>query len=141
VGAKWTLEDPVSGTSYTFTINPTGDSPVNQKTLNYESTAAPSDSILLYEGADQPTTFSVSGTILTLNQYSSFMFFYQLRRQTKLTDDLNRVRWIYLTQFSPVRVRSATFPAKMTYQLSGYILSEELPTGDRVVFNSNPVVG
>lgn len=141
MSVKWTFDDTVGAVSYTFNINPIGDSPVYEKTLTYTGTAAPSDSILLYEGADTPTVFSVTGTILSQNQYAAMIYFYQLRRQIQLTDDLGRVRWIYLTEFSPVRVRSATTPWKHTYTLSGYILTETLPTGGAIVFNANPVIG
>lgn len=141
MGSKWTLSDPVSSSVYTFSINPTGDSPVYSKTLNFEATAAPSDAFLIYEGSDTPTTFSITGTILSQNQYSAFAWWYNLRRQTLLTDDLGRTRWVYITTFSPVRVRSATIPWKHTYTLAGYVLTEYLPTGDGIVFNANPTIG
>lgn len=141
MSVKWIFEDTVGAVSYTFNVNPIGDAPVYEKNLTYTGTAAPSDSILLYEGADTPTVFSVTGSILSQNQYAALCYFFALRRQIKLTDDLGRVRWVYLTAFSPVRKRSATTPWRHDYTLSGYVLTETLPTGGAIVFNANPTIG
>lgn len=136
--AKWILYDPVSVYTYVFQANADGDSAVAAKTLTYESTAAPSGGLLVYEGNDQPTTLTLTGTLLSVDQYHNMMDFYTMRHQVQLTDDLNRVRWVYFTSFSPVRVRSATFPWKHTWTAVLYVLAETLGTN---VFNANPVLG
>lgn len=136
--AKWTLYDPVTVYTYTFQANPDGEALVAAKTLTYESTAAPSGGLLVYEGNDQPTTLTLSGTLLSVDQYHNMMDFYAMRHQVQLTDDLNRVRWVYITSFAPTRVRSATFPWKATFSLVCYVLAETLGTN---VFNANPVLG
>lgn len=136
--AKWILFDPVSTVSYTFQANADGEVVAAAKTLTYETTASPANALLVYEGADTPTTLTLTGTLLGQTQYSTMLSFYALRHQVQLTDDLNRVRWVYFTAFSPTRVRSATFPWKMTYSATLYVLGETLGT---LVFNGNPVLG
>lgn len=126
---KWTFHDPAGKLAdYTFAINPTGDSPVYQKTMQFTTTTAPGGNTVLFEGADQVPVFSVTGTILTETQYQAFTNYFHLRHQFLLTDDLGRQRYIYITEFQPVRVQSAIYPWKHTYTLSGYVLSETLPT-------------
>lgn len=136
--AKWNLYDPISTTSYDLLVNPDSEVTVSAKTLTYETTAAPSGGLLVYEGADQPVTLTLSGTLLGIDQYHNLMDFYALRHQVQLTDDLNRVRWVYFTSFTPTRVRSATFPWKFTWSGIFYVLSETLGTN---VFNANPSLG
>lgn len=139
--SKWTLYDPVSAFTYTFQINPNSEVLSAAKTLTYEATAAPSQSLLLYEGSDQPSTLTLTGTLLSQDQYGAMLEFYGMRNQVLLTDDLNRLRWVYFSAFNPTRVRSAQYPYKMTFSISLYVLSEVLPTGGDIVFNANPTIG
>lgn len=125
---KWVFSDPTNGDRYTFLANPTGDSPQYAKTLTYQATTSPNGAIVIYEGADQPTVWSVTGDILTQGQYQSFVTWYSKRHQFQVTDDLGRVRWIYLTQFQPVRKNSRWFPWRHTYTLSGYVFNESFPS-------------
>ena len=141
MGSKWTLSDPVTNTVYSMQINPNSEVTTAQKTLTFEAVAAPSGAVLVYEGSDTPTTLTLTGTLLSQAQYSALWFFYQLRRQVQLTDDLGRVRWVYFTELNPTRVRSAQYPYKMTYSISLYVLSETLAVGSAIPFNGNPVIG
>lgn len=124
---KWTFSDPVTSETYSFSVNPNEESPVYAKNLAFTALTAPGTLPLLSEGQDTPTTFSIKGSILTEDQYKQLLYWYNKRHPFTLTDDLGRVRWIYLTNFSPVRVRSALYAWKHNYVLTGYTLSEVLP--------------
>jgi hypothetical protein len=141
MSSKWVFDDVVGDISYTCAINPNAENSTAQKSETLEVTAAPGGSLLLYEGTDQPTTLQLSGTILTQSQYMTFTYFHQLRRQFRITDDLNRIRWVYSSEWNPTRVRSATFPYKYTYTWNLYLLSETLPTGDDIPFGANQAIG
>lgn len=125
---KWTFNDPTNGDTYSFSVNPSEEDPVYAKGLQFEALTAPGALPLLFEGQDTPTTFVVKGTILSEAQYTALLYWFQKRHPFQLTDDLGRVRWIYLTNFSPVRVRSALYPWKHTYSLTGYTLGETFPS-------------
>jgi hypothetical protein len=129
---KWQFTDPSMATpdTYTFYANPTGDSPVYQKNLTYQAMLAPGAPPLIFEGQDNPTTFSVTGSILVESQYAAFVYWFNKRHPFILTDDTGRQRWIYLTNFSPVRKLSRLYPWRHEYTLGGYVISETLPTTD-----------
>jgi hypothetical protein len=126
VAQRWTFSDTVTDTSYTFIISPNADTPVYQKNMQFEAMTVPGGSPLLFEGQDTPTTFSVSGDILTKGQYEMLLFFYNLRHQFLCTDDLGKQRWVYLTEFQPVRKLSRSWPFRYTYTLSGYQFGTEI---------------
>lgn len=137
MATRWSLYDPVTTVTYNFSVNPDSEVTTLAKTLTYESTASPAPGLLVYEGADQPTTLTLSGTLVGITQYHQMMDFYGLRHQIQLTDDILRVRWVYWTSFTPTRVRSATFPFKFTWSAVFYVLSETL---GGTVFNGDPAL-
>lgn len=121
----WRWEDQVEGTVEFMSLNPNeGASPTFQKQLTKETTTAPGNSgqVLIYEGADQPSEFTFSGSILTEEQYNFLYNAWSKRHPVQLTDDLGRVFVIYLEAFSPKRVRSKTYPWRHTYDASAVIL-------------------
>lgn len=139
MSVKWTFHDPLATLAdYTFAINPIGDSPVYQKNMTFQALVTPTALPLFFEGQDNPTTFSVTGTLLTLGQYEAMLNYYNLRHQFLCTDDTGRQRYIYLTEWQPVRVNNAIYPYKHTYTLSGYVLSETFPSLND---HNNPVIG
>lgn len=126
---KWTLHDATGALpDYTFSVNPNQDSPTYQKNLQFQALVTPGSLPLLFEGQDNPTVFSVQGTILSEDQYTKFVAWYNLRHQILLTDDRGGQRWIYLTEFQPVRKRSALYPWRYDYTLSGFTISETFPS-------------
>lgn len=119
VVVKWVFEDPAESQEYIFHINPNaGGSPAYRKNITQQATVAPGGKTLLFEGADSPQEFSFSGVILEEAQYNAFVEWWQKRRQIKLTDDLDREYWIYITSFEPTRVRARSHPWKHTYNAS-----------------------
>lgn len=113
---KWKFNDTVAAQIYTFEINPSdGGSPSYKKNITFKNTAAPNGRTLIFEGRDEPVTFSFSGTILTQTQFEAFETWFLKRRQIIVTDDLNRSYSVYITSFDPKRVRASTAPWKHTY--------------------------
>jgi hypothetical protein len=124
---RWTFYDPVGDVTYTFLCNPNAESsPVYQKNMQFEALTVPGGLPLLFEGQDTPTTFNITISILVQSQYSSLLYFYNLRHQFLCTDDLGRQRWFYCTGFSTQRKMSRTYPWRQELTLSGYQFGEEV---------------
>lgn len=120
---RWTFYDPIEVETYTFEINPNeGGSPSYKKTVGNQSTSAPDGKTLLFEGQDEVQTLQWSGVILTQAHYDKYVEWWQKRRQIRLTDDLGRQYWIYLTSFEPTRRRAATRPWKHDFNATATIL-------------------
>lgn len=122
---RWTFTDPTGATptTYLFEINPSdGGSPALKKNVIFKNTAAPDGKTLIYEGRDDPATFTFSGTLLTQTQYNAFQTWFLKRQQILLTDDLGRSYYIYITAFTPKRTRAANNPWKHTYTVEAMTL-------------------
>lgn len=121
---RWTFFDAVTSSTYTFAINPReGGAPERNKQLVYQNTAAPDGKTLILEGRDEVQKLEFSGVILEQAEYDAFNTWYEKRHQVKVTDDLGRQFWVYLTSFKPKRERAASHPWKHTYTVSATILS------------------
>jgi hypothetical protein len=121
----WRWEDPTEGTVEFMSLNPNeGASPTFAKQLTKETTSAPGalGSVLIFEGADQPTEFQFSGAILTQEQYEFLQRAWERRHLVLVTDDLGRVFQLYLETFNPRRVRSKTYPWKHTYDATAIVV-------------------
>lgn len=113
---RWKFEDLVLDETYTFEINPNEDgSPSYSKHVTYQNTSAPDGRTLVFEGQDEPSTGTFSGTILSEDHYNAMVYWFSKRHQIRITDDLDRAMMIYITKFTPKRVRSAIYPWKHTY--------------------------
>lgn len=120
---RWTFEDPVEGETYVFHINPReGGSPSYDKTITEQNTTAPDGKTLLFEGQDQVQTLEWSGAILEQAHYDAYITWWRKRRQIKLTDDLGREYWIYITSFKPSRKRSRERAWRHDFTFSAIIL-------------------
>lgn len=123
---RWELFDPTVSETYVFYINPSqGGSPTYQKNITAQATTAPGGKTLLFEGADSPQTFEFSGTILNQGMYDAMLHWYNKRRQVRITDDLGRQFWIYITQFEATRKRVAppNHQWKHDFKISAFILN------------------
>lgn len=120
---KWKFEDPVELETYIFEISPNdGGSPAYTKNIMSQNTVAPGGKTLLFEGADAVSEMNFSGILLSEEQYDAFATWWAKRRQIKVTDDLGREYWIYITKFEPKRVRARSHPWKHTYSITATIL-------------------
>lgn len=121
---RWTLYDPVSAETYTMQINPNdGGSRQYKKNVSYQNTSAQDGNTLVHEGRDEPHTLEWSGVILEQQHLEDLIGWFNKRRQVRLTDDLGRESWIYITGLSPKRVRAATRPWKHEYSCSAIVVS------------------
>lgn len=123
---RWIFEDPSASETYTWEINPRdGGSPQYEKTINYQNTTAPDGKTVIFEGLDKPLELEWSGVILSQDHYETLIEWFEKRRQIKLTDDLGRIYWVYITAFLPSRRRAVGRPYKHDYTMKATVLSWE----------------
>lgn len=121
---RWTFFDPTNGTTYAFAVNPSqGGSPIYRKTISFQNTLAPGGAVLIYEGQREAQTSEFSGTILEEAQYNEMVTWFNKRYQIRLTDDLNRVFYIYITEFTPRRERAFHYPWKHSYTVKYTVIA------------------
>lgn len=120
---RWTFTDPVTSETYEFEINPSeGGSPSLEKNMTYTNTAAPEGRALAFEGRPNVQTSQFKGTILTEEHYNAMMYWFGVKNQINMTDDLGRTQSIYITKFDPQRVRAVQHPWKHSYTVSYFVL-------------------
>ena len=120
---KWEFYDPIVLETYTFHINPnSGGSPAYRKNIAYQNTSAPDGKVLIFEGKDHPGEMEFSGVILEEAQLTAFQTWWQKRRQVRLTDDLGREYWIYITELETTRRWSLHYPWRHDYSVKATIL-------------------
>lgn len=120
---RWTFYDPLIPVTYTFEISPNdGGTPSRKKGITYQNTAAPDGKTLIFQGRDDAMTMSFSGTLLSEAQLDAFNTWYDKQHQIRVTDDLSRQFWIFITEFDPKRAFSVSHPWKHTYQVTATIL-------------------
>lgn len=120
---KWTFFDPTVPETYVFEVNPSeGGTPSREKNIDQQATAAPNGRTLLFEGRDTVSQIDISGTILSQSQYTTFETWFNKRHQIRLTDDLGRQFWVYITSFSATRNRRVSHPWHHSYNMSMLIL-------------------
>ncbi len=121
---RWSFTDPITSATYSFNMNPNaGGSPQYKKKILTQNTTAPGGNVLLFEGADEPRTGTVSGTILELSHYQAIVDWWEKRYPVVMTDDLGRTQTIYITEFLPERVRAANHPYKHTFTMNYAVIS------------------
>lgn len=119
----WKFYDPVTLEEITLEINPKeADSPVMSKNISYQSPAAPGAGVIAQEGRQKPKTMTFTGTTLTEDQYNVWVEWFNKPYQIKLTDDLLRDFWIYITDFQPKRVRSIKYPWRHEYTVNCFVV-------------------
>lgn len=121
----WVLSDPTTLASYSFEVNPNSQQgPSYHKNFSYTSTAAPDGKTLVFEGMDQPLKIDVSGVLLTENQYTTLITWWNKRNQIQLTDDLGRSWFVIIESFEPKREKtSRNYPWRMTWSMSLTVVS------------------
>lgn len=120
---RWKFDDPITLETWIWEVNPNeGGTPTYKKQMTYTQTTAPDGKTLVFEGADEPQTLTFSGTLLSQSQLDTLVTWYKKRHQIKLTDDLGREFWIYITGFAPKRIRNASQPWKHTYEINATIV-------------------
>lgn len=121
---RWTLFDALTNETYTFDINPKAGSglPAWAKTFGYQSTAAVGGGLVLWETQAPPTAFQFTGTILAEAQYDALAYWFTKTGEIVLTDDLGQISTIYITGFTPRRIRTKDFPWHHDYTVDAFYL-------------------
>ena len=118
---RWTLWDPVLGTTLTFPINPAESFlPHREKEFTLQTTTQ--GKLLAFEGNEKAQEFNFSGTFLDQNSYNFMVNWFNKRYQLRLTDDLGNQFWIYLKSFSPKRKRSSNYKWAFTYDATAVLM-------------------
>lgn len=108
-------------TTYRLPVNPNAATmPEKKRNLTYQPTSCGGQ--ITYEGRRSPNILSFSGDILEEGQYNAFRLWMYKRKQVRITDDLDRSFWVYLTSFSPTRQKSQEYDWMMTYSAEAFIL-------------------
>lgn len=116
--ARWTLYDATVPETYEFPINPSeGGTPGISKRIETQVAAAPDGTTILFEGRDEPGRLNLSGTILDQAHLDALTAWSLKRHQVRITDDLGRQYWVYITRFNPTRNRRAHHPWHHSYQM------------------------
>ena len=126
----WRFYDPVDLVEYAFEINPIGGGvPDRRKNVSARKTTAPGaeGKTLLFEGADEVPNVSISNVVLSETQYTAFETWFDKRHQIRLTDDLNRSWWIYITGLKLERERSVQYPWRHKYTIDYVVLGPAEP--------------
>ncbi len=119
----WELSDSVTATTYELPVNPNqGGTPSYSKNIQYRNTAGPGGKVLMFEGREEAKTIQVSGSILEQTLLDQLVVWYNKRNAIELTDDLGRIFRVYITSFSPTRIRRGTRPYYHEYQMEMTIL-------------------
>lgn len=120
---RWTLWDPVLGTTLEFPINPAESYlPQREKAMVTEQTTA--GLLVAFEGEEVPKEFNFSGTFLNEASYDFMTTWFNKRYQLRLTDDLGNQYWVYLKSFSPRRKRSSNYSWAFTYEANAVIMDQ-----------------
>lgn len=120
---KWKFEDFIEEDEYTFLINPNkGGTPEMKKNIIQRNTTAPDGKTILFEGRDEPMTFTFSGTLRDETQLTTLQSWVQRRNQIRLTDDLGRSYSVYLTGISATRIRAAQALWKHEWEITAVLV-------------------
>lgn len=120
---KWEFYDFVTDTAIDLEINPSEvDMGGVTKTITEAGTTSPKGQRILFEGRREPQVMAFTGVILTQEQYEVFEDWSNKNYQFRLTDDLGRIYWIYITNFSPSRRRNPTVRWLADYNIDVTVL-------------------
>lgn len=118
---KWQLWDGAS--TYVFEVNPNeGGSLTRRKNITDKATSAIDGKTILMEGRPDPAVYEFSGTVFDQNQFLALESWFSKSKQIRVTDDLGRQFWIYMTDFQPRRRRSATRQWLHDYTIRALVL-------------------
>ena len=119
--ARWVFTDGVASETYKFEISPNeGGTPPVQKSLTYSSTPGPDGSSIVFEGRDRPRVFSIGGVVHTEAGVTALDTWFDKEYQVKVTDDLGREFYIYITDLELSRAGTRRHPWRHRFRM-GYI--------------------
>lgn len=117
-GWRWHFYDPTNAQDYELEINPNeGGSFGRERKFTFETTAASDGGPIIFEGAADPRSTSISGVILTQSHFEALDSWAMRYHQIRITDDLGRVFWVVFRNFRPKRKRSANHPWRHDFDI------------------------
>ena len=125
--AKWEFFDHVTNVNVPLEINPSDvDMGGVQRTISETSASSPTGKRILFEGRRQPQKMVFTGVTFTKAQYEFFEDWANKNYQIRMTDDLGRQYWIYITRFAPTRRRAFNQPWLTDYTMEATVLDWSL---------------
>lgn len=96
---RWTLYDPIDDETFILHFNPAEiDDPLGiEKNVTKSPTSAGDGRTLVFQGQHTVRDLSWTGHCRTEQQWLDLCAQAEKEHQLRLTDDLNRVMWIYIT--------------------------------------------
>lgn len=114
----WVLTDPTDSSSYSFEVNPlNANTPTVEKTITEMASSASSGLPILFEGANKAGKMSISGTLLSQEQFDALNLWNDKRKTILVTDDLGQQWTMYMVRLTMNRVRNTSFPWKHTFNI------------------------
>lgn len=131
----WKFTDLITAEEYYLPVNPLTDVGSNgvSKQTKYESASSTYvsytgdfrlDDIVIQDAPSDVKRFSYTGTLYTREEYFAFLKWFSKPYEWELRDDLGREFLVFPEEFTPERQRSAKFPWKHSYTISGLIIRE-----------------
>ncbi len=99
---KWTFTDEVEGTTSVFTLNPESAS-IDRGGLQSSQISTTNGRRIIQKGRRNPDAMVINGTTFQEDEFVAFAQIASKMYQVKLTDDLGREFWVFITGYSPER--------------------------------------
>jgi len=107
--------DPVTATTYNWAINESDqDGPRHGGNVDFDGKAS-SIGVIGTQGEDQALLITLTGTILTQDQYRKFLFFSKIKNSFRFIDSIGNQYEVSMTEFSPKVERVAMNYMDPTY--------------------------
>lgn len=107
---KWNLWDPYLNENYRLEVNPNEEDMDRKRNFTYDRTASPLGTPVVYEGTPDPPSITLTGTLISQDQYQAMDAWSQKKYQIMVTDDLQRNRWMISSEWSPKRKWAVNHP-------------------------------
>lgn len=120
---KWEFYDHVTGDTINLEVNPSDVSMTDiTRSVSQQGTTSPTGKRVMFEGRRAPQTMTLDGVTFTKGQYQTFAHWANKNYQFRLTDDLGRVFWVYVTRFAPNRRANFYQPWLADYSIEVTVL-------------------
>lgn len=120
---RWTLEDEFTNDTVTLIFNPAeADLPSIEKKVTFAESLA--GRAYAMEGAPSLGTMTFKGVTLSEAQNTQMVAIARHQRVVKLTDDLGNSWRVWVTKYTRSRVRAATRPWKMKYDMQVVVIED-----------------
>ena len=121
IPGKWRIYDGVD--SWNFDIGPSSGGQVSkQKNFSIQSASGPYGSTVLFETAESPLDYSISGTIIDKRMLDSLNYWYNNSSLVHIVDDLGRDFRIFIVELNLKRVNKLESQYFYTFDMKALIV-------------------